>query len=85
MPTIVGSGNDRVGCFICIYIIYRLTVEEIMAILEAYNDLLNAGIILQPPENATVSGEDSNPEDGECGISHLTGNQLRRGCRTPNA
>ena len=65
--------------------LYRLTVVEIVAILEANDHLLDADIILEPPENATVSDEDSNPEDGECGISHLIGNQLRGGYRTPNA
>lgn len=60
-----------------ILLLYRLTVDEIVAILEEEDKFLDAEIVLEPPENAALSDEDSGPEDVEGDISRLTGNQLR--------
>jgi len=38
--------------FLSVYFSFMLTVDEILSILEDYNDMVDADIFMEPPENA---------------------------------
>ncbi|XP_017479401.1 PREDICTED: uncharacterized protein LOC108368943, partial [Rhagoletis zephyria] len=56
----------------------RLTVADIVDILENEEDIINASVYICPPENHMLSDGDSDEDDAEAGnFNHLSGNQLR--------
>lgn len=58
---------------------FRLTVDQIASLLEEADDILDATIYIEPPENAALSDGDSDDEDPTGDINRLSGNQLRAG------
>lgn len=56
-----------------------MTVEQIATLIEEDDDILNADIYIEPPENALISDGDSDDEDAAGDINKLGGNQLRAG------
>ncbi|XP_039949820.1 piggyBac transposable element-derived protein 3-like [Bactrocera tryoni] len=56
----------------------KLTVADIVDILENEEDIINASVYICPPENHMLSDGDSDEDDAEAGnFNHLSGNQLR--------
>lgn len=54
-------------------------MEQIASLIEEDDDIFDADIYLEPPENAMLSDGDSDDEDGPGDINKLSGNQLRGG------
>lgn len=58
--------------------VFRLTAEEIISILEADDNIVEAKMFIGPPDDPFLSDGDSGDEDGdETNVNHLSGNQLR--------
>lgn len=56
--------------------VYRMTVADILNVLEEDDDIINPSFFIAPPDNPTLSDCDSDDDD-TCNINNLSGNQLR--------